>query len=494
MFSLRRFRQYQNYCCVLLAGSVLTVAAGSEALPDTAPIDSTIVLRIGPQEISRYALEQEFKHSGHSSGLAAAGIGAQDWFETFVVRQIATAEAIKEGYRDRAEVLENVQAMEKHMLTNADGLLYKKLAAAHPITPEKVRELYTLRANVLHVTGARLPQSYAPVFRAPEWKSATSEQRAQRLRALAKSDDAIVYYRGVLSWPFDPFPELGAQLADPQANAWLEEYKQESCTIAFIESLDVLPLAAFGKVQKPFTAFAEHQERIRLRRERCVNLLNEMGFAAQPDTIARASKVLHELPPGTLELPTEAFLPIAQARIATYRQHGREIAVTVDLWRTDYNHQLLRVLPRNSADLEQSVRDFVLSEIDLEEARRLALDCTPQFSEGRRHFLSAQILDRFEREQLLPKITVTDGEIQERMGVIAKSGEPTPPASAERAFAQTRTAIAHEKLLVFEKEHAKQWLRSFPVVDRVDYAQLGIWTKPSVLSEAEAGTAALIKR
>lgn len=405
---------------VALGGSVICgvtyTGACAPAVAAADRGDTKVVLKIGPYELSRYDLELNLKRFIDPRGRKhpPSPVALQKWMESFLVRQVVIAKAISEGYAKRPAVAAEVQAMERHMLTQADGPLYKALAARHPLTPKRIRQLYAATALVPLVAGARLPAEYTKELESPAWSRASPQQRIKRLRWLAERNDGIIFHQGPLFWPYDPFPELESDLLHARAGMWIQQQTPGFISVAFICSVEPVERVPFSQVRASFTRFVRHEQREQLHRERRARILTQTGFVVRPDVIKKVVAVLRDLPISGANIPAPPLAPFSTEALASYRDGGALVDVTVGQWRFDYNRQIARQFPRNATMLERSLQDLVTAEFDLREARRLGIDRTPQFIGNRRDFRHSQILNLFESEKLLPTIPVSAEEVQQR--------------------------------------------------------------------------------
>gem|GEM_PF-4646983 len=458
--------------CFAAAGPAFDPQSASQAR-------STIVLQIGRYDVSRLALDLSFKRfssSASSRGLPPDTRAVQEWFKSYLERQVLIAKAISDGYDRRPEVTAAVEGMSEYMLTQADGALYKSLSAERPITAESLRELYDTHGRLIHVAAARVPDETATFLAAPEWRNASTEHKLQQLRELADRDSLVLLRDGEFGWPYEPFLELEAQLRSPKPDTWIERKTFGCTTVAYIYSVHTAPQAPFEQAEKSFRPYVEHQQRRLIRKEREDHFLSQVSFVPHRPVIDQLSSILRQLPSASAEVSRGMIESISNESLASYKD-SQAIEVTVDQWRTFYNHQLLRSLPRTPGEIDQSIRDLVTSRFDLRDARRLGLDQTDQFTESRLAFLHNQAVDLFEREKLLPAITVSDAEVQQRYEAEHARNERAVP-SFERAATQVRTMVAHERLAHRESELVPQWARSFTVTDKIPYFDFGLIVPP----------------
>ena len=113
------------------------------ALPT--PIDDTVVLKIGPLDVSQYVVEKRYnrfqKHLATEAEIASNEVSS--WFEDFLVNQVVTAKAISEGYTTHPDAVALVERMERHMLASVNGPYYQEVILKDATRSEdEVRKLY----------------------------------------------------------------------------------------------------------------------------------------------------------------------------------------------------------------------------------------------------------------------------------------------------------------------------------------------------------------
>ncbi|HYD83643.1 MAG TPA: hypothetical protein VEA63_06310, partial [Opitutus sp.] len=199
----------------ILACSPLIDAATMLA-PGIAPpgakveVDRRIVLTIGPLELSAYAVEKNVNRFRGTGGRRPARSveEVRDWFRLFLAQQVVIAKAQEEGYLERPEVMAMVERMAAHMLTQTEGPFYETLYGPEP-TREELAALYARTAEVRDAVVARFRDAKEmDAALGEDFRVQPPEEKLARLARLGERDSAAVR-EGALTWPYDPFAEIG---------------------------------------------------------------------------------------------------------------------------------------------------------------------------------------------------------------------------------------------------------------------------------------------
>jgi hypothetical protein len=407
-----------------------------------------IVLQIGPNAVSQYAVEKNFARSQQqrpgNDGMPADA--AQRWFELFLAKQVVIAEALAQGYDKRPEVTRIVETMERNMLSKENAPPDPATLLGESIPEEQLREIYKHTGVIPDVVGARLSISKAKELMGEKWSKASSPEKIEQLKALAEPASDCILYQGLLPWPREPFQEIENDLAAATADTWLEHKTPEATILVYIRSVQKRDLPPFEGQRTQFEKFVRLRQQQNTQRDRRAALLRAANTQVYGDVCAKLAESLKLLPPKIVDIPQSAIAAFAGEVLAKYQRDNEGVTITVEAWRDHYNHQILRRLPRVPMAVQENVQDMIGVDLAVTEARKQKLDQTPQFVEDRLNYLHYQALDLFEKEHLLPKIVVSDDEVK---------------AHYEKHQANySQVSRAHGVALRFEtQEKAFEWLQ-----------------------------------
>ena len=441
-----------------------TASAPVSAFPSSPGVDTRIVLRAGSVEVSRYALEKQ--HRQFLAQAAQEGRPPPDqaanarWFAAFHARQLVIAHALTLGYGTHAEVARILDTMERHMLSQSEGPYYHALYAGQPApAPEEFERQFAASRRELNLVTLIFPAVARAALLGPAWDSTPD---AERLSRLAAAGDTAVerapdtqYFDGWSAWPYLPADHATATLATTSAGAWLETtldaFPEPRVAIVHVRSERMQPPPADEAAARQSFArsFEQHRKR-QIRQTHRARTLRAARFSFDPDSAKDLLAALSALPPGTIELPPSALGPRPDASLCRYEDAAGEHAVSVAAWAEAFNRLFLRKIPADLGSLGRAAEDLVLARLDEAEARRLGLDRTPRFTEDRRNFHYAQVLDLFERERLVPEINISAEAVAAYHSDHAGEFAPIPTATMRRlrftseaaASEWTRRAVA----------------------------------------------------
>lgn len=417
--------------CWLLPGGTIVAQPVPPAGRGPSAIDRTIVLKIGPHELSAYGLEKNFNrfHGGRPAG-AVSGQALQDWFRLFLAQQAILARAVADGYLERPEVTAMVERMATHMLTQTEGPYYATLAPPE-LDEAELEKLHARTANVRHVVLARFRDAAeADRMLGADFRARSETEKTQWLRA-ASMRPGVVWHDGPLAWPYEPFPEVGEALEKLAPGEWLYGVEgEEGHSVAQVRRIETRSLPAFAAAREQFARFVRMIRKVRAQRQHRTRVLREAEFASDDAALARLAARLREVP---LDAATGAILPAAVApigelRLFSYTQAGAREAVSVARFAEYFNQRFVRPRTLELEALRQAAADMALANLDLAAARALGLDRTPQFEEDRKNFRNYQALDWFEKERLRPGLAIDEAAIAARYE--AQRARFTQPAKA----------------------------------------------------------------
>lgn len=410
IFCLKRYQKNPAGLVVLLKSSVALCAFSSTEVSRS--VDLTEALRIGPNSVSRYAVEKNCARSSLASKPERSTPEAkQHWFEVFLAKQVFIAEALSLHYDQRAEVLQTVDTMERHMLSQSSGPSLAAMRSDEAIPEDRLVDIYRQLEVVPEVIGVRLLASDMIKWKGGEWSGLSTENKLQHLKRLGSTEAEFV--SGPLPWPYLPFPEIESELKSAGPNSWIEQTSSAATTLVYIISLHAKKQPPFELNRDSFTAFVRNRLQQREAFIRRSDLLDTAAVALNQEMAARLTAELGTLPPQALEVPKNATEFLENEVMARYHRERVPVSITVGEWRTYFNHQFVRRLPRNSAALFGSLKEMIAIDLEVHQARARGEDQTPQFIEDRRNFLHYQALDLYEKEQLLPKITASEEDLHE---------------------------------------------------------------------------------
>lgn len=438
---------------VVLALSLFGVA---EARPPVAAVDARVELQVGDVALSRYLVEKNLaRFREEFARRTKREPQAEDlsrWLEGFVTQQGLIALALRDGYGARPEVGAVVERMERHMLTNPDGPFYAWLLDDSEDRDALVVRMLPIDLRPRTLAWARFPDAaLARELLGADFGALDAPRLVERLAGLDRARSPHVrVFRGELGWPWEPLPELAAELAGtPAGRATGLLPVAHGVVVAVV--LEVAEPAPGVVPRTPDSGMIRRTQLRALRNRRLHRVVGEHGLAAnQPalaavwTRLARAEWRSGLVPDGTLD--DSADLTLVDFSPAHPSVRGALLPATAAAWQRYFNRLLVRRLPQDVEDLRESVEAMVLEELDLRDARDAGVDATAKFCADRENFRRAQALELFRRERWPVRGTGDAPAQTERVAA------PTPGEARELAAGWTAldefgaTAAAREFL------------------------------------------------
>lgn len=425
----------------------LSVDAASLSAPGLGPpgakveVDQKIVLKVGPLELSAYAVEKNVNRFRGGGGRRSTE-ALRDWFRLFLAQQVIVAKAWEEGYFKRPEVTEMVDRMAAHMLTQTEGPFYEALYGPEQ-TREELAALYARTAEVRDAVVARFRDAAA--MEAALGENFRVQPAAEKLARLARlrERDSTAVHEGPLTWPYDPFAEIGDALEKLPAGEWLDgESAPEGYYVVHVRTVERRTLPDFATAADNFSKFARMTQKFRVQRERRAKLLREAGFAFEPKIAERLVAGLRaHRTSETAEISRDVLEGIADEALFSFAVAGERRVVSVAEFATHFNQRFVRRLSLDVNAIEGNAREMAMGVLDLIEAKARGIDREPQFVEDRKNFLNYQALDWFEKERLLPEIDIAEQAVAERYAAnVARFTQPVEVRVQRFLFTDTAAA------------------------------------------------------
>ena len=397
-----------------LRGFLLSVLGPAGVFAADSAIDHTVALQIGPNKVSQYVVAKNFarfNQSRQGDGERSKD-AASRWFELFLAKQVIIAEAIDQGFDKRAEVLRVVEAMERNILSKEYSPPDPALLSKYAVIEEQLQKMYQHSGIVPSVVGARLSSSKAKLLTEESWIKSSTSKKIERLKALAGPADDCLLHEGPLPWPREPFEEIASNLAAATADSWIERKTPDGTILVYVRSIQTRSLPPFESQREQFGKFVQMREQQRIQRNQRAARLRAAGAQVDGGICVKLAEAIKALPPKIMEVPSSATEGLSNEVLASYASDNQRITVTVEAWRNHFNDQFIRRFPRIPMAVKENVEAMIAVDLAVREAREQKRDQAPQFVEDRRNFLHHQALELFEKEQLTPKIRVSDDEVK----------------------------------------------------------------------------------
>ncbi len=387
---------------------ILVSCIGFASAAGRADPSETVALQIGEHKVSAYLVDKYYRrYAGQVQEATRHPPSADEslhWFEQFVARQTIIAHAASLGYFDRPEVRAIVARMERYRLTSPSGELYTRLAEndVAPSSPgsEENPAGQIIDCSIMRFNG----EDEAEGCLGRDFPNLPlQEQRQCFLRAREAGTET---FDGPTRWPYIPFAELAPTLPSLTPGAWIKS-PLDRCGVYYIFVRSVtaaptppLPPDVRRSVQKDIRA--------RLRR---VSVLASSHIAISV-AAARAEYQLIKSDPGLAGPATEHPPGFNESDpLFAYGNSPRE-TVSLGSFARYYRELFVRQVPRSFPDFCRLVENMLLEQQDVILAREMGLDKTPRFTDDRRGFAGFQALELYEKEVLIPQISISQEAIE----------------------------------------------------------------------------------
>ena len=268
---------------------------------------------------------------------------------------------------------------------------------------------------------------------------AVSERYATRPDVVAAVDRMERHMLSAVNGPYYQLILQDAVSSEAEIRKLYEEDPQTNASVPFEDY--------FRMIQTK-----ELQEAIEKHRN---TVLDNVQFEAEQENCDKLRERLIKLPLVPADIPIGLVEGKEDLLLASYIQDGKPYSVMASEWIRYFDLLFVRAIPTRDVALKRSIENMIIAAIDIETARALGLDQEPKFVEDRKHYLNAQALEWFERERLIPEISISE--------------EVIAAFYLQHGKAFSRSIAAKGTLFRFEnKEAAMRWLQSYRLNERND--------------------------
>ncbi|HEY8993489.1 MAG TPA: peptidylprolyl isomerase [Lacunisphaera sp.] len=405
-----RFASTAKAAVLVLALSGVGLVHGS-----TADIDTTDALVIGTHHVSAYRVEKSYRRFAASKGASpAGGLRAEvtrAWLDRFLIDQVLTAQALKEGYGERSEVTGEVRRMERNMLTQFSGPFYEHLRSAAASQPAPIAPA-SLRQSGFDVEILRAPID-APIARQIRdgFGSGASPDQEPDLLAIDASGQAE-HFSGSIAWPFEPFEEIAEVIGSAPVGQWQKFSTEDAVLIFRVRSVQPMAIPPADQAE-PSAELAQFLDQRRIQKERQRRIVRESGLTLDWPAVQRwVDRLVSSHPDPLLPLDQATAAEMLKTTLASFRNGKTSQTVTVADYISHYNDLYMRRLPRNPLDVLDAIRTMIVAQRDVDEAREIGIDRELKFSEDRRNYRDLLALDLYVKERVRPALGVSDDDVR----------------------------------------------------------------------------------
>jgi hypothetical protein len=395
---------------------VFSLAAIRPACATVGDVDRRDALVIGSHKVSAYRVAKNY-HRNFSS-VAPLGQDApaletiRAWFARYLADQVITAEALELGYGERAEVLNEVWRMERHMLTQSAGPFYQRLFSSEPAPLPALYSLSGIRQSRFEIDIIRVPKAAPAAQRLDDLFDLKSpDDRELELAALNESGQAECF-SGNIEWPFAHFEEIGAIVGNAAVGHWQKLDAGDVLIALRVRRVRAIVLPSGVQLTPPDAGLLKHIDHERIRKEHAREVLREVGLTFDWSGAQRwVERLAAQNPDPLLPLDPTAAAEMLTAPIASYHEGEIIHQITIENYISYYNGLYIRFLPRKALDLFTAVRAMIVARHDEQEARGLGLDREPRFDEDRRNYRDQLALELYLRERVRPALGITEKDV-----------------------------------------------------------------------------------
>ncbi|MBN1398096.1 MAG: peptidyl-prolyl cis-trans isomerase [Bacteroidetes bacterium] len=387
-------------------------------------ISEEIILEIPPVKITRYEYEKNLNeyinNYKNTNEKQPSDEEIKLWQKDFIDRMYLLTELYNRGYDKRQDVINAVNSMERIILTQDHGLVYNEFITKKiDVSEEEMEKEYKYYGKHIKVERLIFPDwpSYISVLGA-NVQIKTKEDFSIALNK-CKNVPKVIYDTSEIVWPFTGFDNI-AEAIYGLAKDDIMPTTQMSDGIHLYHAVDInySEKEPYEKIKPLIRMVLEEQERKLLHNAfynkiySTVNpFVNEgvcSGFMKKYNIDlfkefdeSKRSKCLQE-----------QFKNILKDTILTYSIKSSISYLTVEIFLNRYSAGVMLTIFSNTGDLINYLYKYAAEEYMLTLADSLGLQKSVKYQLDKKNYMNKTILGFYEARELMPRITVSDEEIE----------------------------------------------------------------------------------
>jgi hypothetical protein len=370
--------------------------------------EDPIELTIGSLKVSEACVDMNFRNFVRANRSTPSSDQIHVWMQGFVRRQILTAEAINEGYGLRPEVAAELRQMEEHMLTDADGPLYRMLLreSSKPCTPD---EVYAKGETTYQMELMGVPKSAPAHAMVSQIIGNSASGEVARVVDQLRRSGQVESLQGPFVWPFEPEEAASDAIFNAPIGRWQSIDDCDATVMFRVASKGPTPRPPRARVEEALERMVRHYALRDLRHRRETELLVSRSFDFDWDAAeAIVANVRAAKPEAASELSSKMLGLPAERTLARVKGANELQVVTVGDLTQCYNSLFFRKIPEREIDIYDFVKDVLMFRCDLKEAHRLGIETRRDFVAQKDNYRKGLILNLYEIERVRPNLGVTN--------------------------------------------------------------------------------------
>lgn len=376
------------------------------------------ILKIGEVELSEYLVNKYINRAINNNKAFRNNqreeSGAGVFLEKFLSKMTVVAHAISKGYQEREEVRDVVGRMKYYMLTQSHG----------PLFDIPIKENFSDFEELNPINRSHLLQSEVVIVRCGD----LTEEEYKSINELINYDipleaqlqlavefaiqNGFEYVSGLVDWPYAPFWEISDVITELPVNTSLFTERENHGNYLIVKGREHKIT-----VENSESYFENAQHTYRRNKRNIVARIEGMR------ALSKSNLKISEVTSRKLLLEGEIVsnvdfgeiwivdANIADSIIYTYSFKDRERTVLASEFLKRFNQRFIKFIPNNKASLYRAIEQSVIESHFYDAALSRGLDRNPKFLEDERGFTYHQILDLYEKEELVPKIVISEAEL-----------------------------------------------------------------------------------
>lgn len=390
---------------------VLTVRGGPSEPEHSSGVDQTPAITIGSHTVSHYLVDKyfhRFTEEQERHGAGPSEDASRAWLQTFVSKQCVIAHLESLGYFNLPEVTSSVARMERQVLIQPNGPFYESLLKSLPEkSPEELAAIYDRLPESKNSIIATFPNGVdAASLLGADFDTCAFEEQMRRI-GTCHDQHRVPVFDGTISWPYRPFVEITDIIFAAPLGQWIKHQDPAAGThYIFIRSVlgghSAAPLAD----STGFQFLVKRVQEETFQHSRRNTLLASSALTWDDTSTNQLVEILANLQTPNNEIPPETIRAVGPTTLFRYHLGPETITVSSADFCRSFNSRYVRKIPRTTVDVKEAGEAMVIEERDYREARALGIDRTAKFAEDRLGFAGFQVLDLYERKNLMPAISI----------------------------------------------------------------------------------------
>ncbi|MFC1550952.1 hypothetical protein ACFL6P_00165 [Candidatus Latescibacterota bacterium] len=379
-------------------------------------ISQNIVLKISSLEITEYEFIKNIKklinyYSQKNENDCSFGI--KNIISEYLDKNVFIADAKNNGYYENPEIIKEVNAVSRFMMTQDRGDLYNEIIGKKIlVTDEDVIEAHHRRHKEYEIEFIFFSEIDIANDYAINESSYVTIEKFNELKELSKNKKSITFGKKTIRWPFSSFVLHNDYIYMLKENEISRPLIIEN-GLYLLQIKRIIPYEPrpFDKEKVSLRRALEITKEMKLKHLYKNNILKNSNHKTNEAIINLLIKHL-DFSKNIFFLNSEDYKALLPEILMSYNLDNKFVEISVGEFIEFYNTLAVRSSINNKSDLISYAHDMIYEYCAYSDAVKHGLHKRPKFILDKKDYKNNVVYDRYILNELLSKITIRQEEIQ----------------------------------------------------------------------------------